>query len=385
MLCVCIVGSDWEHGDSLLFVVSCAQVMYAYVMRPETLPPSYFSFMLRTAPIDKNILKCVQLANRNIPFDINTIQQYANKVTPNNYTVPNIADILQPYLTSSATALPAILPCSCIHPQCPSCSRMFIYSIIRAAKSVAPVYISLTFVPMIFLQFWSLMRTPGKLIGRGLFSSLRSTAFVSTYVSTYMGLICLHRKLASTDHRSIYFLIGLISPLSILLERKSRRAELALYVLPRALDSLYLSVIDRSNIPRIPYGTELLFCLSMGILMYCRDTIPEQMSPLLRRILNFFVNDPAMNDKKHHRYDHTIQQHTPQSMDIQYNSHTNNEFIKSSLPSSGSLHILPNLDSNTVHPASMNVRETNSVVDITDHTPPDSPTINKSTNSVVVK
>lgn len=27
-------GSDWEHGDSLLFALSSAQVMYAYVMRP---------------------------------------------------------------------------------------------------------------------------------------------------------------------------------------------------------------------------------------------------------------------------------------------------------------------------------------------------------------
>ena len=36
------------HGDSLLFIVSSAQVMYAYVMRPDTLPPSYWNFIVRT-------------------------------------------------------------------------------------------------------------------------------------------------------------------------------------------------------------------------------------------------------------------------------------------------------------------------------------------------
>lgn len=40
-------GSDWNHGDSLLFIVASAQIMYAYVMRPETLPPSYYRFIVK--------------------------------------------------------------------------------------------------------------------------------------------------------------------------------------------------------------------------------------------------------------------------------------------------------------------------------------------------
>lgn len=36
-----------KHGDSLLFAIASAQIMYAYVMRPETLPLSYWNFIVR--------------------------------------------------------------------------------------------------------------------------------------------------------------------------------------------------------------------------------------------------------------------------------------------------------------------------------------------------
>ena len=41
------------------------------------------------------------------------------------------------------------------------------------------------------------------------------------------------------DHKLSYWLVGLVAASAILIERKSRRSELALYTLPRAADSLY--------------------------------------------------------------------------------------------------------------------------------------------------
>ncbi|XP_039063061.1 uncharacterized protein LOC120207708, partial [Hibiscus syriacus] len=38
-------GSHWNHGDSLLFALACAQVMYAFEMRPESLSQSYQDFI----------------------------------------------------------------------------------------------------------------------------------------------------------------------------------------------------------------------------------------------------------------------------------------------------------------------------------------------------
>ena len=38
----------WDHGDALLFMVSTAQVMYAYAIRPDTIPAAYYKFILKT-------------------------------------------------------------------------------------------------------------------------------------------------------------------------------------------------------------------------------------------------------------------------------------------------------------------------------------------------
>lgn len=41
-------GGPWKHGDALLFILSSAQVMYAYVLRPESIPSSYYHFIVKT-------------------------------------------------------------------------------------------------------------------------------------------------------------------------------------------------------------------------------------------------------------------------------------------------------------------------------------------------
>ena len=56
---------------ALLFPPSDAwQVMYAYVMRPETLPASYNKFIVNTGPIDKVVLSAVRDQIRGAPVDI---------------------------------------------------------------------------------------------------------------------------------------------------------------------------------------------------------------------------------------------------------------------------------------------------------------------------
>jgi hypothetical protein len=68
----------------------------------------------------------------------------------------------------------------------------------------------------------------------------------------------LHRKVAIKDHKLVYWFAGLVSGLSILLEKKVRRAELALYVLPRAGDSLWYILINHHLLPNIK-NTEVIF------------------------------------------------------------------------------------------------------------------------------
>lgn len=63
---------------------------------------------------------------------------------------------------------------------------------------------------------------------------------------------------------------GLLASGSILIEKKSRRSELALYVMPRAVDSFALGLMKRRWVPSVKFGEVLLFSLCMGGLMYFR-------------------------------------------------------------------------------------------------------------------
>lgn len=82
-------------------------------------------------------------------------------------------------------------------------------------------------------------------------------------------MICLHRKVATRDHKLVYWFAGAIAASSVLLEKKARRAELALYVLPRAADSLWYILNKRHLIPNIK-NTEVSLSLSHTSLMHAR-------------------------------------------------------------------------------------------------------------------
>ena len=77
-------------------------------------------------------------------------------------------------------------------------------------------------------------------------------------------MICLHRKVATRDHKLVYWFAGGLAALSVLLEKKARRAELALYVLPRSADSLWYILNKRHLIPNVK-NTEVTTSLFMSV------------------------------------------------------------------------------------------------------------------------
>jgi len=265
-------GSHWAHGDSLLFVLTSAQVMYAYVMRPDSIPMSYWKFIVRTGPIAATVLEAVKNNNRGKPIDVPKIMEYCRK-TSNGKMIPKIGEF------------PSIIPCSVLHPKHPSCTRNNLSIFIKTTKKIFPLYATLTFVPMVLLKLKGFIRSPLRMIWNGLFGTFRSTVFLASFVSLYQLVICLHRKVSSKDQRFIYFFAGIVSSLSILFEKKGRRSELALYVLPRALDSWYIQLYEKKWLGSVPGGELILFCLSMGGLMYFFHNEPDTMSSALHWLI----------------------------------------------------------------------------------------------------
>ncbi|PQM39466.1 ankyrin repeat-containing protein BDA1 [Prunus yedoensis var. nudiflora] len=139
------------------------------------------------------------------------------------------------------------------------------------------------------------MEAPARTFLVALKDAVRSTTFLSAFVGIFQGVICLHRKVASKDHKLLYWIAGGISALSVLLEKKARRGELALYVLPRAGDSLWYILVNRHLLPDIKNAEVFLFCLSMGGIMYYLEHEPDTMAPFLRGLIRRFLASRISN------------------------------------------------------------------------------------------
>ncbi|RRT67289.1 hypothetical protein B296_00006534 [Ensete ventricosum] len=211
--------------------------MYAFVMRPESLPKSYQDFIQKTGPVAEPVYKAVRECCRGGPMDLVSLSAYlSNK---KGFSSMNLMEY------------PSIIPCSVIHPDRESCLVHNGTAASETFRKTFPLYFSLTFVPFVVLRLQKFLESPAWTSWRAVLGAVRSTSFLSAFVGLFQAVVCLHRKVASKDHKLVYWIAGAIAALSVLIEKKGRRAELALYVLPRAVDSLWYISVNRHFLPHI--------------------------------------------------------------------------------------------------------------------------------------
>jgi hypothetical protein len=204
-------GSDWEHGDALLFAVSSAQVMYAFIMRPKTLPSSFFRFIQKTGPVGIPILDSARSINRQLPVDTQAVQRFVefHKSPATPFPIDDIH--------------PNILNCDLIHIHSKSCVVGFLQTFRKAYLQTFPLYLSLFIVPRVVLHFKKFLNKPFKTLLAASLGASRSNGFLAMFVALYQVAVCTHRRIASKDHRFIYYVAGLVASSAIFIEPKKRR------------------------------------------------------------------------------------------------------------------------------------------------------------------
>lgn len=150
---------------------------------------------------------------------------------------------------------------------------------------------------------------------RSLLSAVRSTAFLvrhaaarprrpppcsrtrvpalraaqSAFVSMYQAFVCSYRRFVRTDHRAWYWLAGLFAGTSLLIERKSRRAELALYALPRAGDSVWQILAARRLVLPLPHGELALFAAGAAAICYMYEHHRHAVAPFISKVMGYLL------------------------------------------------------------------------------------------------
>ncbi|KAJ1343033.1 hypothetical protein BSLG_002059 [Batrachochytrium salamandrivorans] len=218
----------FPHGDTILFSIACGSIMYAYVMHPTTIPKSY----------------------------------------GHNGTMPTC-------------------PCKLLHPSDILCARYGALLWVKVFWGILPVHGSLNGVPLLLLKTKSFLNNPKSHAIRVLTSSLRSSAFLATFVYLFQTGICLIRKMRpnTPDFRYIYHILGAMAGLAVLLEHPSRRTELAMYCLPKGIQSLYTLLINRGRMVSLKGLDVIGACCAMSVLMGVYQVEPHQMSFMMYRLM----------------------------------------------------------------------------------------------------
>ncbi|RKO94054.1 hypothetical protein BDK51DRAFT_12552, partial [Blyttiomyces helicus] len=284
------------HGDSLLFSIACGSVMYAFIMQPKVRVGVDYAWISKTARIPSRNLAFNRENVRawehspNVPPKIDVTEMLACIDNNKPLAVPAMRARALEYVDAHGGAMP-IVPCSVLHPSDTSCIKFSAKLWYRTALGIWPVYAALNFVPLVVLKSGALINNPKTHLARVAHSTLRSTLFLSTFVQTYMNLVCLERAavdrwgIISRDRRVWYYISGLLCACSIFLENPARRAELAMYVLPKGMMSLWRVSYNRGRMFRIPFFEVYAGAAAMGMLMSVYQTEPHLMSSLLFKVM----------------------------------------------------------------------------------------------------
>lgn len=127
-----------ELFHMILSIKNLFQVMYAFVMRPESLPKAYQDFIQKTGPVAKPVYKAVRDSCRGYPVDVASLHAYLSRVGKSDYV--------------KLEEFPSIIPCSIIHPGTNSCLAHQGKATSATFKKTFPLYFSLTFVPFVVLH-----------------------------------------------------------------------------------------------------------------------------------------------------------------------------------------------------------------------------------------
>lgn len=114
----------------------------------------------------------------------------------------------------------------------------------------------------------------------------RSSAFLASFIALAWAPILYLRKIVNDDTMYGPLLGSIASGLSVLIEKKNRRRELAMYVLPRAMESWWIKM-TRSGYIRGDFsnGEVWLFSLSAAVVMQSFYFDPESVHPSVYRLL----------------------------------------------------------------------------------------------------
>ncbi|XP_040243475.1 uncharacterized protein [Aegilops tauschii subsp. strangulata] len=278
----------WSHGDVFLMCLSSAQILSAYILQQDSLPSSYKSFLKTHGGKDQSILQGLkEVVNHTAFSNLEAIEKYYKSVGVDIKLDPDMK-----------------VPCSIVHGN-QSCAGHFISFLLQAYGRAVPVYIPVYLVPALVVHRQDLMKRPYTIMGKSLLGTARSSLFLSMYCASAWAWTCFLFRTFEKCSTPLVVLGTFPAGLALFIEKKSRRTEISLYCLARAIESFFTCMTDAGLCPpilQIKRADVVVFSMATSIIMHCYAQEREVFRSKYLNVLDwvFGVPLPSEDDSKHH-------------------------------------------------------------------------------------
>jgi len=209
----------------------------------------------------------------------------------------------QPLILKDALGYDKLSGGELIHPtrRLPSHTLLFF---IKAMKLALPVYLPVFSLPVLLFYPRSLIKKPLDTVQRVLSGVLRSSVFLAMYCTLGLGSMSALRSLGFTYNdvgsmaHLVFAMSGFLGGMMALLEKKSRRIELALFVFSKALEAQWNKLVMQKWIKPIRNGEVLIFMWAFGIVTHCYTRHQHMLRPTYTALLCKFLD----TEKRHKFY-----------------------------------------------------------------------------------
>ncbi|KAL2503838.1 Mitochondrial import inner membrane translocase subunit Tim17/Tim22/Tim23 family protein [Abeliophyllum distichum] len=245
----------WAHGDIFLMCLSSSQILSAYILKQDSLPPSYKSFLNKHGAKDSVILQGVREIACGMPFtNLGAIEKYYKSI--------GVDVKLDPQMK---------IPCSIIHGN-QACGTHFLSFLLQAYQRALTVYLPVYLIPALIVHRQGLQKRPHTILWKGLFGTARSSLFLSMYCSSAWIWTCFLFRIFKKCNIPMVAMGTFPTGLALAIEKKSRRIEISLYCLARAIESFFTCMADVGYLPQsknLKRADAVIFSFSTAIIMHC--------------------------------------------------------------------------------------------------------------------
>ncbi|XVE60486.1 hypothetical protein DITRI_Ditri05aG0132900 [Diplodiscus trichospermus] len=268
----------WKHGDIFLMCLSSSQILCSYLLKQDSLPPSYISFLRKHAAKDTVILQGVKELASKLPLtNLEAIEKFYKTKGADVKLDPNMK-----------------IPCSMIHGN-QSCGAHVVTYIIEAYQRALPVYLPIYLIPALIVHRQGLLKRPYTILGKSLVGTARSSLFLSTYCTSAWMWTCMLNRFLGKFNVPVVAMGTFPTGLALAIEKKSRRIEISLYCLARAIESFFMCMADVGYVPRsmnLKRADVIIFSLSTAIIMHCYSQEREVFRSKYLNVLDWVFGVP---------------------------------------------------------------------------------------------